>query len=143
MNYPTFPAPNRSPHWGLQPASRPRMPGRLCKIQRPTGAASSRLWWSQAALFTRDLEKDVTMDLLCTTCGEPWDLDHVLHEEPEAFTRAGAAIVTCPCCENSEHGKNLRQKDRERLSAARELGKLLGDDVDGYAAELQDMGLTT
>ena len=27
------------------------------------------------------------MDLLCTCCGEPWDIYHVLHEEPEEFDR--------------------------------------------------------
>lgn len=82
------------------------------------------------------------MDLVCTTCGEPWDLDYVLHDEPEGFTRQGAAIVSCPCCPERKHGKDLDAEARERLSAARELGELLGDDVDGYAAELEDLGLT-
>ena len=80
------------------------------------------------------------MDLVCTSCGEPWDLDHVLHEEPELFTRAGAAIVACPCCK-SRTGE-LTTEERAKLAAARELGELLGDDVDGYAAELADLGLT-
>lgn len=82
------------------------------------------------------------MDLICTSCGEPWDLDHVLHEEPEGFTRDGAAIVSCPCCKERGQGKNLGSKAREKLAAARELGRLLGDDVNGYAAELEDLGLT-
>lgn len=82
------------------------------------------------------------MDLVCTTCGEPWDLDYVLHDEPEGFTRQGVAIVSCPCCKERGYGKDLDAEARERLSAARELGQLLGDDVDGYAAELEDLGLT-
>jgi hypothetical protein len=82
------------------------------------------------------------MDLVCTTCGEPWDLDYVLHDEPEGFERKGAAIVGCPVCKERQHGKDLDPEVRERLSAARELGQLLGDDVDGYAAELEDLGLT-
>ena len=27
------------------------------------------------------------MDLICLTCGEPWDIDTVLHEMPEDFER--------------------------------------------------------
>ena len=27
------------------------------------------------------------MDVICTCCGEPWDIYHVLHEEPQAFDR--------------------------------------------------------
>jgi len=79
------------------------------------------------------------MDLVCCTCGEPWDMDHVLHEEPELFSRAGAAIVSCPCC--TERKEPLTEAERERLAAARELGELLGDDVDGYAAMLEDLRL--
>ena len=26
------------------------------------------------------------MDLICTCCGEPWDVDYVLHEEPTNLT---------------------------------------------------------
>lgn len=80
------------------------------------------------------------MDLVCTTCGEPWDIDHVLHDEPEEFVRDGAAIVSCPCCKQQK--RTLSKEEQEKLAAARELGQLLGDDVDGYAAELEDLGLT-
>ena len=75
------------------------------------------------------------MDLICTNCGEPWDMDTVLHDEPEEFTRQGAAIVHCPACK--ENGKPPPEL-REKLLAAREAGDLLGDDVDGYAAMLED-----
>ncbi len=82
------------------------------------------------------------MDLVCTTCGEPWDMDYVLHDEPEGFTKDGSAIVSCPCCQERNCGKDISQENREKLNCARELGILLGDDVDGYAAELEDLGLT-
>ncbi len=76
------------------------------------------------------------MDLVCTTCGEPWDMDYVLHDEPGSFKRQGAAITHCPVCkENGPAPKELRTK----LLAAREVGDLLGDDVDGYAAMLEDL----
>ena len=80
------------------------------------------------------------MDLICTSCGEPWAMDYVLHEEPAAFTRKGSAIVHCPACAASLQDLPIEQ--RIMLNAARELGELLGDDVDGYAAELEDLGLT-
>jgi hypothetical protein len=82
------------------------------------------------------------LDLVCTTCGEPWDLDYVLHEEPDGFVRKGAAIVSCPCCKERQHGKKLSKEERQRLEAARALGELAGDDVDGHAADLEDLGLT-
>ena len=77
------------------------------------------------------------MDLVCTSCGEPWDMDHVLHDDPTAFGRDGAAVNSCPCCRLQT--RSFSKEDRERLDAARELGQLLGDDVDGYASELQDL----
>jgi hypothetical protein len=80
------------------------------------------------------------MDLICTSCGEPWDLDHVLHEEPEEFERKGALITHCPCCK--ERTEPLTEAERERLEDVRMVSELLGDDVDGAAAMLEDLGLT-
>lgn len=77
------------------------------------------------------------MDLICTHCGEPWDMDTVLHDEPEDFTRRGAAIVRCPACEENGPAPGELQ---EKLSAARTLGELLEGDDDGYAAFLEDLG---
>ena len=77
------------------------------------------------------------MDLICTNCGEPWDMDTVLHDQPEDFTRRGAAIVHCPACkENGPAPKELREK----LKAALAVGELLEGDDDGYASILEDMG---
>lgn len=78
------------------------------------------------------------MDLICTRCGEPWDLDTVLHDEPEDFTRRGAAIVRCPVCE--ENGP-APQELREKLKTALVVGELLEGDDDGYAAFVDDLEL--
>ena len=77
------------------------------------------------------------MDLICTCCGEPWDVDHVLHDEPGGFDRSGGLIRSCPCC----HGKEpdgMTEERRSRLSAVAAVAELLGDDVDGLAATLDD-----
>ncbi len=79
------------------------------------------------------------MDLLCTCCGEPWDIDHVLHEEPEEFDREGGLIRACPCC----HGvrpEGLPEKICESLELAALVAELCGDDdVDGAAAMQDDL----
>ena len=78
------------------------------------------------------------MDLICTCCGEPWDIDHVLHEEPEEFNREGGLIRACPCC----HGvrpKELPEKICESLELAASVAELCGDDVDGAAAMQDDL----
>ncbi len=79
------------------------------------------------------------MDLICTNCGEPWEMDYVFHDDPEAFTRKHGAIVACPCCPTKPPKHN--KATRERLAAARELAYILEDDPDGYAAMLEDFGL--
>lgn len=77
------------------------------------------------------------MDLVCLRCGEPWDLDTVLHDEPESFQRGGAAIYSCPCCERKRQ-EELPAPTR-RMQLARVLTTTLGDDVDGAVALLEDV----
>ena len=79
------------------------------------------------------------MDLLCVRCGEPWDIDYVLHEEPEGFKRKGGVITHCPCCpkEKPKHSKEMEAK----LEAVKAIGDILGDDIDAMAADLEDFGL--
>jgi hypothetical protein len=75
------------------------------------------------------------MDIYCTNCGEPWSPYYVLHEEPEAFERAGGDITHCPCCES--RGKS----DNPNLMIVGALAGALGDDIDGLAAAIEDFGL--
>jgi len=79
------------------------------------------------------------MDLVCTRCGEPWHVDYVLHEEPEDFERKGGLIYRCPTCPKGK--PKLSPERREELAAVREVGELLGSDVDGFAAMLEDFNL--
>jgi hypothetical protein len=78
------------------------------------------------------------MDLICTRCGEPWDVYHVLHEEPEEFDRQGGLIRACPCCHGKEP-EDMTDETRRRLRAVAEVAEVLGDDVDGLAALIDDL----
>ena len=108
------------------------------------------------------------MDVRCAKCGEPWDTHHLLWEAvhetdlPEkvkedwlpardagkpsvkaAFARAGyvyfggniLALRRCPCCASTEEPakKTFREEAYEALS------NVLGDDLDGFAAEAADL----
>ena len=80
------------------------------------------------------------MDLICVRCGEPWSVDFVLHEaEQGEFKRKGGVITHCPCCpkEKPKHDKEREEK----LEAIKAIGDVLGDDIDGMAAEIEDLGL--
>ena len=102
------------------------------------------------------------MDLLCTRCGEPWDVysltDDMTAEEATDF-KAGRG---CPCCKGKEIcTKSLACHDcpevridrpycnlgliKPRADDARyiqsELATILGDDIDGLAATMEDFNL--
>lgn len=77
-------------------------------------------------------------DMICLQCGEPWDMDFVLHDEPESFERKGAAISSCPACVS--HEKPIRSYNEMAMAAA--LADVMGDDVDGFVSALEDAGLT-
>ena len=79
------------------------------------------------------------MDVVCINCGEPWDVYHVLHEEPENFVRTGGVIQACPHCKGEK--QKLSEPQRTRLDEIAALAELLGDDIDGFAATLEDFGL--
>ncbi len=73
------------------------------------------------------------MDLYCRRWGEPWDMDYVNWEmKPQEKTdfRSGKC---CPAC----RGKTISEKPF-RATLAGVLGDLLGDDIDGLAAEMED-----
>ncbi len=79
------------------------------------------------------------MDLICTHCGEPWDVDAVLHEMRDEFERKGALITRCPSCPPGKF--RPCEKTAARLATIKALAEMLGDDVDGFAATLEDFGL--
>lgn len=79
------------------------------------------------------------MDLVCTRCGEPWDIHHVIHDAPEEFNREGGVILCCPCCQGKK--VKLSNQERQRLNAIQAIGEVLGDDIDALAAEIEDLGL--
>ena len=81
------------------------------------------------------------MDVICTCCGEPWDIYHVLYEEPQGFDREGAIIRACPCC-HGHRPDDLNRRTRSQLDALAEAARLFGDDLDGFAAFIEDMLLT-
>ncbi len=76
------------------------------------------------------------MDLVCTRCGEPWNMDHVLHEAPADFKRNGGLIMRCPVCPAKP--PVLADAEQARLRRIATLAKLFGDDVDGLAVTLAD-----
>ena len=79
------------------------------------------------------------MDLICTRCGEPWDLYHVLHEDPTGFDRDGGLIRRCPTC--PQEAPKLDPHMRLKLATVAAMAQVLGDDVDGLAAAIADSEL--
>lgn len=104
------------------------------------------------------------MDVHCQSCNEPWEAYHIRHDAihetdlsdkdkkafkgkltPKyrtAFKAAGwecgaglFSIRRCPCCPTEA----VLNKDRAAMTDV--LHDLLGDDLDGIAAEMEDMGL--
>ncbi len=82
------------------------------------------------------------MDTYCTRCGEPWDVDHLQyaidHEPGFVFGVNHLVILRCPSC--GERQTN-RRKASQRRAFAEELGQLFGDDLDGFAAEMDELGI--
>lgn len=79
------------------------------------------------------------MDLICSRCGEPWEIYYVLHEEPGAFVRDGGLIIRCPSCPADL--EDISDEGRYRGQLAEVAADVLGDDVDGIASALEDFGL--
>lgn len=77
--------------------------------------------------------------LICLKCAETWDMDYVLHEAPEEFERTGGAIHECPDCMGKKI--TLEPHIKHKMAGLHEVAMLLGDDVDGYAAMIEDIGL--
>lgn len=93
-------------------------------------------------------------DINCPRCGEPWDIDSV-HEEisvrhypflPEGedyqkeFSRIQAEFYKRGCVTFEGVSVECAQSESFKAQASAALYDLLGDDVDGIAAMLEDVG---
>jgi hypothetical protein len=86
------------------------------------------------------------MDIKCPRCTEPWDMD-CLHDAGaqvhksfdfmrKLFTRYGCAAI-----EEADNGVITEEATCEQTDKGRTLGVLMelaGDDIDGYAADVED-----
>lgn len=104
-------------------------------------------------------------DVTCPTCGEPWeayylrhDLGHEVSDDPPPGNPAADAKIRaaleeqgwhflggnvlvfdrCPCCPPDAESPN---DETGRIAARAEIAHLLGDDLDGLEATLEDLGL--
>ena len=87
------------------------------------------------------------MDITCAVCKEPWDFHYVMLDMDEEDPKEGTPWSVllrygkgCPCCkgkaeDETEEEKNCRLNHQAIASACADL---LGDDVDGYAAMMED-----
>jgi hypothetical protein len=109
------------------------------------------------------------MDVHCSSCGEPWDVYHLRHDaifetdldaaEAEAWHSLSPAerlsrryrekleaagyqfgtsildIVRCPCCPKDT------KPDPEKAAMKAAIIEVLGDDEDGIASTMEDLGL--
>ena len=83
------------------------------------------------------------MDIICPNCREPWDND-TLHEYAEEFGstygEVAKAYRTAGCGKAFVlWGVTCERTEDADLRFA--LADILGDDMDGYAATLEDFGL--
>ena len=109
------------------------------------------------------------MDIHCSSCGEPWDIFHLRHDAifetslshseakawknlsskaklseryrklfHEAGYEFGASILDvmhCPCCPKGA------KPDPNKAAMKAGLAEILGEDEDGLAAMMEDLGL--
>ena len=74
------------------------------------------------------------MDLLCTRCGEPWEM--TLDDFSPAYRKDFLKGKGCPCCHNLKTVTNINPGNSY---IQRELAPLLGDDIDGLASMMDDV----
>jgi hypothetical protein len=83
------------------------------------------------------------MDIYCPKCAEPIELEYlhdIADDDGSTFTEVLHAFQSDGC--EAVHAKcNLRatDRDRARASGAALMYELLGDDIDGAAAMLEDL----
>lgn len=93
------------------------------------------------------------MDVHCTNCREPWEFLYLMDEvkrapagspDAEGFAfdpPTSVNVVECPACPRDNDGKVIRRALTEDALVRAVLADLLGDDVDGFAAECEDLGV--
>lgn len=87
------------------------------------------------------------MDIYCPVkdCAEPWDLDS-LHEEAEESGRTFREVQRdfqskgCKALENAFGSQKHNTGNAQRAAVSEAMFDLLGDDVDGVAAMMEDFG---
>ena len=81
------------------------------------------------------------MDLRCIKCGEPWEMDYlheVAKEQGSTFARVADRFAVKGC---EALGGTHNDFDYENGPAVAAIYDLLGDDIDGAAALIEDFGL--
>ena len=74
------------------------------------------------------------MDLYCQICGEPYEHYHVMHDMEEEERKEFLGGQGCDAC----HGKVPEGGRPMTAQASSVLMDLLGDDLDGVAAMMED-----
>ncbi len=84
------------------------------------------------------------MDLICVNCAEPWDND-CLHDEAEARGTTYKVVAAefrargCEALATAYGATSCQRSDSFKAQAAGAMYDLLGDDMDGAAAMLEDL----
>lgn len=84
------------------------------------------------------------MDIYCPRCGEPWDLDS-LHEEAAVSDRTFQTVRRdfatrgCKALEAAFGATCAYTLTEDQSAMIREIYATNGDDVDGAAADLEDL----
>ena len=80
------------------------------------------------------------MDIYCTRCGEPWDMDTLwdIADENDITYNAAHKLFIKQGCAAVDPGIECSVQNKEVSAMYAVLADLLGDDVDGIAASLED-----
>lgn len=77
-------------------------------------------------------------DLYCQKCGEPWEFFYVEQEMPPRERGKFHHGDGCPAC---EWGKKAPEHKPQRALFAQAAEEIMGSDVDGIAASMEDAEL--
>ncbi|MPZ50845.1 MAG: hypothetical protein GEU75_16360 [Dehalococcoidia bacterium] len=78
------------------------------------------------------------MDIYCPVCGEPWDHNELHDVEGVRFEEARRRFASEGCrVFGSTHNSTV---DTDKATKSALLHELLGDDIDGIAALMEDLG---